>query len=157
VIKPFAEQAEGFCTKISCDRKDSPTSQGEIMIVLNFSHPLTDAQCQQIEKLSEQSIDTIITVLTEFDVGNGFVAQCIDLLDRLAINPLQWQQAAWLVIPPSLNFITAVLLAELHGRMGHFLTIARTRPVPGSTPTQYEVAEVINLQDVRDEARKHRS
>jgi hypothetical protein len=32
----------------------------------------------------------------------------------------------------------------------------RTRPVPNSTPPQYEAAEIINLQAVRDEARKRR-
>ena len=33
------------------------------------------------------------------------------------------------VVPPALNFITAVLLAELHGRMGYFPAIVRLRPV----------------------------
>jgi len=30
------------------------------------------------------------------------------------------------------------------------------KPVPGSTPPRFEVAEVINLQAVRDEARTRR-
>ena len=32
------------------------------------------------------------------------------------------------MILPSLNFIAALLLAELHGRMGYFPPVARTRP-----------------------------
>jgi hypothetical protein len=48
------------------------------------------------------------------------------------------------------------LLAELHGRMGHFPAVLRLRPVPDSNPPQFEVAEVINLQEVRDETRKRR-
>jgi len=49
---------------------------------------------------------------------------------------------------------TAVtLLAYLHGLMGYFPAVIRLRPVEGSTPPQYEVAEVINLQAVREEAR----
>jgi hypothetical protein len=40
--------------------------------------------------------------------------------------------------------------------MGYFPTILRIRPVPQSTPLRYEVAEVINLQSVRETARKLR-
>jgi hypothetical protein len=40
-------------------------------------------------------------------------------------------------------------------RCGYFPTHLRMRPVPGSTP-RYEPAEVLNLQAVRDEARKRR-
>jgi hypothetical protein len=57
---------------------------------------------------------------------------------------------------PSLNHIAACVLAELHGRMGYFPTILRMRPVAGSTPPQFEVAEIINLQAVRDQARTTR-
>jgi hypothetical protein len=45
--------------------------------------------------------------------------------------------------------IAATLLAELHGRMGYFPTILRLKPIPNSTPPQFQVAEVINLQAVR--------
>jgi hypothetical protein len=57
---------------------------------------------------------------------------------------------------PSLSIIAATLLAELHGRMGYFPTVVRMRPVAGSTPPRFEVAEIVNLQDVRDEARGKR-
>jgi hypothetical protein len=49
-----------------------------------------------------------------------------------------------------------VLLAELHGRIGHFPALIRLRPLPGSTPTTYEVAELINLQAIREDARRRR-
>ena len=61
-----------------------------------------------------------------------------------------------LVNLPSLNFIAALLLAELHGRMGYFPPVLRLRPEPGSLPPQYEVAEILNLQSVRDGARRKR-
>ncbi|MFN3763696.1 MAG: CRISPR-associated protein Csx15, partial [Anaerolineae bacterium] len=48
------------------------------------------------------------------------------------------------------------LLAELHGRCGYFPAMLRVRPVPGSTPPRYEVAEIVNLQMLREEARKRR-
>jgi len=49
-----------------------------------------------------------------------------------------------------------VLLAELHGRCGYFPPCIRLRPAQGPVPPQYEVAEVLNLQAVRDAARQKR-
>jgi hypothetical protein len=40
--------------------------------------------------------------------------------------------------------------------MGYFPSVLRLRPVPDSNPPQFEVAEIINLQAVRDRAREHR-
>jgi hypothetical protein len=59
-------------------------------------------------------------------------------------------------VPPALNFIAVTLLAELHGRMGYFPSCVRMRPVPGAVPPRYEVAEVLALQKVREEARMRR-
>ena len=75
------------------------------------------------------------------------------LLDKLSLSAEALQTEAILVNLPSLNFIAALLLAELHGRMGYFPPVLRLRPAPGSLPPQYEVAEILNLQNVRDSAR----
>jgi len=61
------------------------------------------------------------------------------------------------VVLPSLNFIAAQLLAELHGRMGYFPPVVRTRPVAGAVPRRYEVAEILDLQMTREGARRNRS
>jgi hypothetical protein len=61
-----------------------------------------------------------------------------------------------LINPPSLNFVAIALLAELHGRMGYFPACLRLRPVEGSTPPRYEVAELLNLQEARNAARRRR-
>lgn len=45
-----------------------------------------------------------------------------------------------------------MVLAELHGLTGHFPTIMRLKP-SGAT---YEVAEIINLQKIRDKRRELR-
>lgn len=49
-----------------------------------------------------------------------------------------------------------VQLAELHGRIGHFPVLIRLRPVADSVPTRYEVAELLNLQAIREQARYRR-
>jgi hypothetical protein len=61
------------------------------------------------------------------------------------------------VVLPSLNFIAALLLAELHGRMGYFPPVVRTRPVEGSLPRRFEVAEILDLQGRRETARVTRN
>ena len=61
-----------------------------------------------------------------------------------------------LIAPPALSAIAMALSAELHGRSGHFVPVVRTRPVAGSMPPRYEVAEILDLQAIRDAARTRR-
>jgi hypothetical protein len=126
------------------------------VILLNFSHPLTDGQVRQIESAVGAPLAEVRQVPAQFDHQQPFVPQAQALAEACRLTPQEWQTAPVLVIPPSLNFITAVLLAELHGRMGYFPPLARLRPVEGSLPPRYEVAEIINLQAVRDAARRRR-
>lgn len=126
------------------------------MILLNFSHPLTPEQTSQAETLTGQSIERVISLAVQFDNALPFLPQLETLVSGLDLDAATLQTAAIIVNPPSLNFITALLLAELHGRMGYFPPILRLRPIANSLPPRYEVAEVLNLQTVRDAARKTR-
>jgi hypothetical protein len=126
------------------------------LLLLNFSHPLTAEQTAQLETLTGQGVRRVIAIPTQFDNGQPFLPQLQDLLAQVSLSTQEWQSEPMLVIPPSLNFITALLLAELHGRMGYFPAMVRIRPVAGVLPLKYEVAEIINFQEVRDAARKTR-
>ena len=126
------------------------------MILINLSHPLTGEQKQQIETLANQPITRVIERMAQFDTAQPFAPQAAALVDALNLSPSQWQQEAILLVLPALNFGAATLLAELHGRCGYFPPIIRTRPIPGSLPPRYEVAEVVNLQAIRDTARGRR-
>lgn len=126
------------------------------MILLNFSHPLLPDQIARLETLASQPIDRVIEIKTQVDMQAELVPQVVALAEACQLSPAQWQQESILVLPPSLNFVAVTLLAELHGRMGYFPAHLRTRPVEGALPPRYEVAELINLQAVRDEARKKR-
>jgi hypothetical protein len=127
------------------------------VILLNFAHPLTEEQLAAVQRLTGRTIERTIAMPAQFDHQQPFLPQVDALLSELALTAEQWQTAAIVVNPPSLNFITALLLAELHGRMGYFPPIIRLRPVEDSLPPRYEVAEILNLQNVRDAARKKRS
>lgn len=126
------------------------------MIVLNFSHPLTEQQKQRIEEITGQTIERVIDLPVHFDNEEPFIPQLERLMEHIDLSSEAWQTASILVNPPALNFITALLLADLHGRMGYFPPILRLRPAPGSLPPRYEVAEVLNLQEVRDRSRGSR-
>ena len=126
------------------------------MVLLNFSHPITDAQRAQIEALTGQPIERIIAAMPHFDEQQPFQPQLEALLAQVELTSEQWQSEPILVVLPSLNFISALLLAELHGRMGYFPPVVRTRPVAGQLPRRYEVAEILDLQAVRESARQRR-
>jgi len=126
------------------------------MILLNFSHPLTPDHLAGLSALSGQPVEQVIELPAQFDPQQAFEPQLQALLTAAPLTPAAWQTAALLVNPPSLNFITALVLAELHGRMGYFPPVVRLRPVAGALPPRYEVAEILNLQAVRDAARKTR-
>lgn len=126
------------------------------MILLNFSHPITDAQRAQIEEHSATPITQVIAAMPQFDEQEHFVPQLQALLAQIDLTTEQWQSEPILVVLPSLNFIAAALLAELHARMGYFPAILRTRPVAGAVPRRYEVAEILDLQAIREDARRRR-
>jgi len=126
------------------------------MILLNFSHPLTGEQVKEIEAITAQPVAEVRGEMAQFDHPAPFAEQVRTLADRVGLSPEDWQITPLLVNPPGYAPATAALLAELHGRMGHFPAVLRLHPVEGSTPTRYEVAEVINLQQIREDARLRR-
>lgn len=126
------------------------------MTIVNFSHPLTEAQRAEIGSLTGQNVEHVVDVPTQFDPAQPFAEQGRALVDMAGLSPEQWQGLPVLVNLPSLNVIAALVLAELHGRMGYFPAVLRLRQVAGSTPPQFQVAEILNLQTMRDSARERR-
>ena len=126
------------------------------MLILNFSHPLTGEQVSAIEQQLGQNVERILALPAQFDQQQPFAPQMEHLLGAVELSPQEWQSAPVLVVLPALSGIAAVALAELHGRMGYFPPIVRLRPLEGALPPRYDVAEVLNLQSVRDAARLKR-
>jgi hypothetical protein len=127
------------------------------MLILNFSHPLTPDQLRQVEVLTGQAVVGVRHVPAQFNNQGGFVAQTVALADACDLTPEQWQTEPLLIVPPPYSFIAMTLLAELHGRTGYFPPFLRLRPVPDVVPTRFEVAEIVDLQGVRERARKTRT
>lgn len=125
------------------------------MLVLNFTHPITEEQCKQIEQLAQRPIEEVRTIPVQIDQAQSLSKQIQTLVEVVGLTSHEWQTRHILINPPGYAPAAFLLLAELHGRVGHFPTFIRLRPKPGPI-TQYEVAELLNLQTIREEARRRR-
>lgn len=126
------------------------------MLIINFSHPLTPEQLEQLARLTQQPSPQVVTINVQFDTMRPFADQAQALVDQVGLSPAAWQSMPLLVALPALNYGAAAVLAELHGRCGYFPPLIRLRPVPAVIPPRFEVAEIVNLQQIRDEARQSR-
>jgi len=122
---------------------------------------LTDDHLAQIEALTGQAVARVIDIPSQVDVREPLAPQIVTMADAAGLTPEEWQTEALLINPPALNFSAVTLLAELHGRMGYFPACLRMRPVTGPDgqrvlPPRFEVAEILNLQAIRDAARERR-
>ena len=126
------------------------------MVIVNFTHPLTDAQLTQIAAMTQTDAARVIQALAQFDDQKPYGQQAADLVAQVDLSPEEWQTTPILIVPPALNFIAVLVLAELDGRMGYFPAVVRIRSVPDSLPRRFEVAEILDLQRVRDTARRYR-
>ena len=126
-----------------------------MLIILNFTHPLTFEHITQIESLAHMSINDIKTFPVQIDQSKPLETQIRAIVESVELTSEEWQTRSLLINPPGYAPAAFVLLAELQGRMGHFPTIIRLRPKAGPV-TSFEVAELLNLQTMRENARTYR-
>jgi hypothetical protein len=125
------------------------------MLILNFTHPLTKEQRAQIEAIADTAIEEVRTIPVQIDQEEPLEAQIRAIIDAVGLSSEEWQTSPLLINPPGYAPAAFVLLAELHGRIGHFPSLIRLRPKPGHV-TAYEVTELLNLQAIREESRRKR-
>ena len=125
------------------------------MLILNFSHPFTYEQRAQIEALANTAIEEDRTIPVQIDQSEPLEPQITTIVDAVGLSSEEWQTRLLLINPPGYAPAAFVLLAELHGRIGHFPSLIRLRPKSGPV-TAYEVAELLNLQAIREQARLRR-
>ncbi len=126
------------------------------MIILNYSHPLNSNQIAQLEALTGRPVERCLDLPVQFDPDQPFEPQLRQLQGQLSLESSRLETGEFMIIPPALNFIAALVLADLHGRMGYFPPVVRLRPVEGAVPPRFEIAEILSLQTVREAARKER-
>jgi hypothetical protein len=123
------------------------------LVLLNFSHPLTAEHLARVTCLADQVVEQVIDVEVQIEPERSLPNQIAEIVDWIGLDPQEWQARPILVNPPNYVPAAVALLAELHGRMGYFATLLWIRPVPGSTPRRFQVAEIVDLQSIRDRAR----
>ena len=127
----------------------------DAVILLNFSHPITAAQLETIVGLVG-AIPEIRLVATKTDRERPLCDVAVELADAADLSPDAWQTVPLLINPPALAPIALAVLAEIHGRCGYFAPILNIRPVADAMPPRYEVAEIVNLNAIREKARSRR-
>ncbi|MGV3721310.1 MAG: CRISPR-associated protein Csx15 [Actinomycetota bacterium] len=126
------------------------------MILVNFAHhPFAGEQLLRLEQLAGEPIDRVLSAGGHFDPEAPIAPQAVGLIGKVDLTPDEWQTLPLLVNPPGHSTLAAVVLAELHGRAGYFPRVLRMKPATGGGPP-FEPAEIINLQTVRDDARRQR-
>lgn len=126
------------------------------MILVNFSHPVTEQQRARIEALAGRAVERVIEAPAKIDLAQPAAPQVAALIARVGLSPEEWQTAPLLVNPPALAPIACLALAQMHGLMGHFPAIVRVSPRPGAVPPVFDAAELINLDAIRQTARDTR-
>ena len=127
------------------------------MLILNFTHPLTEEHTTRIEALAGRTIEEVRTIPVQINQADPLSPQIVAIVDAANLSSQEWQTRPLLINPPGYAPAAFLLLAELHGRIGHFPPLIRLRPRPDSGPLPtYEVAELLNLQAMREEARTRR-
>lgn len=126
------------------------------MRVINFAHPLTPENLGEIEALTGRPVSEVLEVPSQIDPERPLEPQIESMLDGVGLTARQWQVEPLLINLPSLNYSAAVLLAQLHGRMGYFPAVLRLRPDADGLVPRFVVAEILNLQAVRERARGKR-
>lgn len=126
------------------------------MILLNFSHPLTEAQVGQIEALAGRPITRLVESMPQFDNNREMGPQIVELADGVGLTSREWQTPPLLVNLPGLAAGAACLLAEIHGRHGGFPVVVRLAPFMVGALSEYRVAELMNLHSMREAARERR-
>ncbi len=125
------------------------------VLLINYSHPLTDAQLAQVAVIVG-AVPRVLALPAQADRARPVAEVARELADAAQLSPEAWQTTPLVLNPPALAPLALALIAELHGRCGGFPALLNVRPVEGSVPTRYEVAEVVNLQALREAARGRR-
>jgi hypothetical protein len=125
-------------------------------LILNYAHPLSDDQLAQVTALlgAEPGVRAIVSAV---DRERPIAEAALELVHAAHLTLVEWQTLPLILNPPALAPVALALIAELHGRCGYFPPILNIRPVANALPPRYEVAEIVNLQALRDKARARRS
>lgn len=123
-------------------------------LILNFARSLTHAQLIQLQGLlgALPEVIDLPGIPVQFATDRPLGDQAVTVLDSAALTLEEWASLSFIVNLPGISPAAAAILAEIHGRSGHFPHVIRMTPSPEDN-TVYNVTEVVKLQNIRDAAR----
>jgi hypothetical protein len=124
-------------------------------ILVNTSHRITDSQLEELTSLVGTAPVRVVDVEVQFDDTIDFEPQTVALIGAITAAGVRLGEDTIVLNPPAHSAIASVLLAALHGQCGGFPSIIRMSRV-GATVSTWSIAELINLQVVREAARRNR-
>ena len=149
-LKRGAELSLANSDEVEAMRSASQDSR----LILNFARPLTHAQLLQLQSLlgALPEVVDLPGVPVQFFDDKPLAEQVVDLLDNAGLTLEEWASLHFILNPPGLASAVSAVLAEVHGRSGHFPHIVRMTPTPEDRNV-YNVVEIVKLQNIRDAAR----
>lgn len=129
------------------------------MFVLNFSHPLTPEQKNELTGLVEypegspasttvQEVEREIIIPSQMDNGQPFIPQLYRRFSEIPLTDHEWKNADFAIVPPAYAPACFIVAAMLYDKIGDFPKVIRIRPVAGAIPPRFEVAEVMRVGDI---------
>ncbi len=136
----------------------NPSKEDGRFLALNFSgHPVLPGQQKAIQKrMGWPKLDVIDVPMGTIAEDENFLKIAILKVDGIDLLPSEWQTFSLVAIPSGYSPLWSALLAEMHGRLGHFPDVVRIRPAPQGEKEKFEVAEILDLRDIRHQARGKR-
>lgn len=127
------------------------------IVVINFSgHPLTPDQKHQIEEMENGFIGEVIEIPLHFDPTQSMKFQIERAIESINLTKDEWSSQNLYLVLPGLAPGGAAVLAYIHGLRGSFPKVIWIYQNPEDR-TRFDVAQILNLQDLRDTAREKRT
>jgi len=128
------------------------------MIILNFSHSLTERQEEQIKVIMNISDKAwkdskIMRINCYLDIEKSLPDQVDGILSQIPDDV--WTDRI-LVVPPPIAHSAILIMIGISSKCGYFPEAIRIKRKKGSNPPEYVVAEIIQLQAFKDRMRAKR-
>ncbi len=123
------------------------------VVVLDFAHPLTGDQQQQLSELLGDAELDVRYCPVQFDMTVPLAPQVVAVVDSVGLTPVEWQTLPIAILAPGLASAAVVLIAEIHGRRGSFPALVVLGRTDDSAVSGWQVVDVVDVQAIRDSAR----
>jgi hypothetical protein len=107
--------------KARYDGREGKSYGEETHVVVNFTHPLTEAQLGKFWFTPE-----VVNVPTQADLKANFAEVAVQLVDAAGLSSEQWQRTDRIIVnAPALAPLAAAVVTEINARMGVFPRVIR--------------------------------